>query len=351
MYRIVVIDDEYIVVEGIKAMIARLRLDYEVVAGAYDGLSGLETIRRYKPDMVITDIRMPGMDGLSIIEEAKEQYPEMAFVVISGYTEFEYAQQALRLGVIGYIDKPISLDKLRSVLEKASRDFYAQKEHFREVVASKESLQSLNPQLGSCIDAMIARDVKKFSTHMEHLLDLIAASYETEEDFRREVYKCMSVLSDIMREQYVNMRPEDGISYREISRLQGREIIYAYAIERGAIFQKYMEADKTGSRHRVITDVLAYIEKNYQSDIGLNELAERVSMSVAYLSVLFKNEVGMSFIKYLTKVRIDHAKKLLAQGMKVYEVSEQVGYHNYRYFTDAFKKSEGMTPQKYKDRI
>lgn len=61
MYRLVVIDDEYIVVQGIKALLSRLKLDYEVVGAAYDGIQGLEVIRNEKPDVVITDIRIPGL--------------------------------------------------------------------------------------------------------------------------------------------------------------------------------------------------------------------------------------------------------------------------------------------------
>ena len=68
MKRVVIVDDEYIVVNGIKAMIAREKMDFEVVGFAYDGIEGLRVILEEKPDLVITDIRMPGMDGLSLIE-------------------------------------------------------------------------------------------------------------------------------------------------------------------------------------------------------------------------------------------------------------------------------------------
>ena len=80
MYRLVVIDDEYIVVQGIKALISRLKLDYEVVGAAYDGIQGLEVIRSEKPDVVITDIRIPGLDGLSVIEAAKEERLDVVLV-------------------------------------------------------------------------------------------------------------------------------------------------------------------------------------------------------------------------------------------------------------------------------
>ena len=82
MYRLVVIDDEYIVVEGIKAMIARKKLNYEVVGWAYDGIHGLEVVQKEKPDLVITDIRIPGLDGLSLIEEARESCKKWRKAVI-----------------------------------------------------------------------------------------------------------------------------------------------------------------------------------------------------------------------------------------------------------------------------
>ena len=118
MYRLVVIDDEYIVVQGIKALISRLKLDYEVVGAAYDGIQGLEVIRSEKPDVVITDIRIPGLDGLSVIEAAKEECPDTYFIVISGYSEFVYAQRALTLGVKDYIDKPVTAEKLKNALAR-----------------------------------------------------------------------------------------------------------------------------------------------------------------------------------------------------------------------------------------
>jgi len=122
MYRIVVVDDEYIVVEGIKAIIRKRNMDCEVVGFANDGISGLDEVRKWKPDILITDIRMPGMDGLSLIEVVKEEFPKVRFVIISGYTEFAYARRAITLGVKGYIDKPITMEKLEDVIKKLIRE-------------------------------------------------------------------------------------------------------------------------------------------------------------------------------------------------------------------------------------
>ena len=96
------------------------------------------------PDLVITDIRIPGMDGLSMIEAAKEFCEDTVFVVISGYTEFEYARKALRLGVKGYIDKPISIDKLNDVLNFVEKDCFQTKEEQQLLTMSRELTKELN---------------------------------------------------------------------------------------------------------------------------------------------------------------------------------------------------------------
>ena len=121
---------------------------------------------------------------------------------------------------------------------------------------------------------------------------------------------------------------------------QSIEEVQAYGESVLSDISKHLTADQTGSKHRVILELLTYLDEHYDQDIGLSELADRAGMSTAYLSVLFKTEVGTSYVKYLTDLRIKKAKKLL-----------QNGYKDYRYFCDIFKKHEGMTPNEYKGNV
>lgn len=347
MYRLVVIDDEHIVVDAVKIMINRLSLNYEVVGYAYDGIHGLEVVRQEKPDIVLTDIRMPGLDGLSLIEEAKEFCPDTIFVVISGYTEFEYARRALSMGVKDYIDKPISMEKLKTVLTKIEKYFLSRDEN-----AAHAQDQVIQEKLGQLfeesVSAMADGDAGGFQRCMEQGLENISAIYENVEDFRREVYKWLCVQSDILTERQPQIARDGLISYQEIEKKTAKEEIQEYARKMIRDIARHIEADKIGSSHATILELLTYIEEYYDQNISLNELADQVGMSTAYLSVLFKSEVGTSFVKYLTNLRIKHAKKLLKEGYKVSEVSEMVGYNNYRYFCDIFKRCVGKTPNEYK---
>lgn len=348
MHRLAVIDDEYIVVEAIKAMIARLKLNYEVAGWAYDGIHGLEVIRREKPDLVFTDIRMPGLDGLSLIEEAKEFCPDTVFVVISGYTEFEYARRALAMGVKDYIDKPISMENLRNVLTRIEKECFMSREESTVLAQHQAAQEKLRELFDESVSAMAKGDAGAFQHSMEQGLEKILKLYENPEDVRREVYKWLCAQSDILMERKPKVTRDGLISYQEIEKKTTNEDILAYAQQMIKDIARHIEADKTGSSHATILELLAYIEEHYQEDIGLNELADLVGMSTAYLSVLFKSEVGTSYVKYLTDLRVKHAKKLLKEGYKVSEVSELVGYNNYRYFCDIFKRHVGKTPNEYK---
>jgi two-component system response regulator YesN len=109
-----------------------------------------------------------------------------------------------------------------------------------------------------------------------------------------------------------------------------------------------METENHCANHRDIKQLLEYIGSHYDQDIGLNELAMMVDLNPAYLSILFKEEVGTSYIKYLTNLRIKKAKEYLLEDYMVTQVSEMVGFNNYRHFCEIFKKYVGQTPNEYK---
>ena len=119
MYSVIIIDDEVWVIEVIKNIIDWKEYGFKIINSYKDGLEGLEGVKKYKPNLVITDIRMPGMTGLEIIKEIAMQELSAMSVVISGYNDFEYAQTALTYGAIGYLLKPIDAGELIRVVEKA----------------------------------------------------------------------------------------------------------------------------------------------------------------------------------------------------------------------------------------
>ncbi|BFT76049.1 response regulator [Paenibacillus sp. P36] len=125
MWKILIIDDDFQVLEGMKKAIPWEAIDAEFAGEASDGAEGLEIISQTQPDIVITDIYMPVMNGLEMIEKLREANFPGEIIILSGYTDFQYARQALRLHVSDYLSKPVTVDELRTVLEKVIKELEA----------------------------------------------------------------------------------------------------------------------------------------------------------------------------------------------------------------------------------
>lgn len=350
MHRLVVIDDEYIVVEGIKAIIRREKLECEVAGFAYDGISALTVIREQKPDIVITDIRIPGLDGLSLIEEAKEILPETSFIVISGYTEFEYARKALSLGVRSYIDKPVTIEKVKEAIALIDEENEFRKQARKRLKTIENFRNRQDERTRKMILAVVNENPAILRDEAGQAFMEMQEFYETEEEYRQESFKTVCMITEVFAEQKREKARKYAVVWKDVEDRKSLPDITDYMMEAVNRIADFMEVEKVGSNHKTVNQLLEYIEKNYARDIGLNELAEQVNLNPAYLSILFKEEVGTSYVKYLTSLRVGKAKELLDKGYKVIEVSEMVGYSNYRYFCDIFKKLTGKTPNEYKQR-
>lgn len=241
--RVVLVDDEIMIREGFRKLFDWEAHDCEVVGEAADGMEALAQIDSLHPDIVIMDINIPIMNGLKVIRASRARYPDMAFIIVSGYDDFSYCREALRLQITDYILKPVNYD-----------------------------------EFGSCIDR------------------LKIALYEKKKTEKLET-----------------------------------------------------KAHQENQDERTITGITKYMQEHLAEEISLNILADEFHLSAQYISQLFRSEIGVNFLAYLTSIRMEKAKKLLiSTSLSIGEISEQSGYGDYRVFTKAFKKSEGNTPSRYR---
>ena len=117
MYKVVIVDDEPIIVEGLSKVIKWEEYGCKLEGTAYDGLEGLELINKVEPDIVFSDIAMPGMDGLKMIAGIKVEHPDTMISILTGYRDFDYAQTAIRLGVSRFLLKPSNLTELEEAVQ------------------------------------------------------------------------------------------------------------------------------------------------------------------------------------------------------------------------------------------
>jgi two-component system, response regulator YesN len=179
MLKVVIVDDERLVREGIKIILREEKLSVEITGEARNGLEAFELICRNMPDIVITDIRMPAMDGISLIEKVKSVSQTVKFIIISGFAEFQYAKSAIEMGVNDYVLKPIRNEELSTAVKKASLEIeemkYAQQEVKKIQLMEKENLHMI----------------------MEKSFNILLFSKEQTDDICNSIYRSIPQLKDV----------------------------------------------------------------------------------------------------------------------------------------------------------
>lgn len=244
MYRVVLIDDENIIVEGLRRVVKWEDYNCQVVGTAQDAASGRELIHSLKPHILFTDIRMPGEDGLSMLAGLRSEFPDMQVSVLTGYRDFAYAQEAIRLGVTRFLLKPSKMDEINEALR-----------------------------------TMVER------------LDKLPRVDETDE-----------------------------------------------------------QDNNAGSF--IVNQARAFMEDHYSEKLTLQMVADYCYVSQWHMSKLLNRFAGKSFYDILNAIRIQKAKKLLADPkLKIGEISELVGYADTAHFARTFKKLEGMSANEYRNTL
>lgn len=156
MYKALIVDDERLVREDLKIIIKEENLPLELIGEGKDGQEAFELININPPDIIITDVRMPVMDGITLMKNVKSLYRNTKFIIISGFSEFEYAREALELGAVGYVLKPIRNEDLARVIKKACSELdevkNASRESERKKLLEKENLMlSIEKSLNSLL--------------------------------------------------------------------------------------------------------------------------------------------------------------------------------------------------------
>lgn len=236
---VLLVDDEIMIREGFKKLFDWGAHGCDVIGEAADGMEAISKIDDLKPDIVVIDINMPVMNGLKVIQMTRLKHPDIAFIIVSGYDDFSYCREALRLKITDYILKPVNYE-----------------------------------EFGTCIDNL---KISMFRNHIRNHAD--------DEEFEE----------------------------------------------------------------RPIHSIMRFMQEHLREDISLSMLSDEFHMNPQYISQLFKSEMGVGFLAYLTNIRMEHAKKLLlASSLSIGEIAEESGYGDYRVFTKAFKKSEGVTPSQFR---
>ena len=217
MYSVLFVDDEDIEREAMAAIIPWKQMDMTLADMAWNGVEGLEKIRMNRPDVVITDIKMPVMNGIELIREAQKISPLTVFVVLSGYGEFEYTSQAMELGIRHYILKPCDETQMVEVLQKVKEELASREQKQKSEQEYQHTMRRLVPYAkGQILRELITKQelsqsdkllMKRFLGTAENNFMLLAVQDEDQLD-QLDRFVVTNILSELMGESNVIMRAE-----------------------------------------------------------------------------------------------------------------------------------------------
>ena len=528
MYRIMIADDEGIVIDSMKFIIEKEFNSMCQVEYAKTGRSVIELAERFRPDIAFMDIQMPGINGIDAMKEIQKFSPDTVFIVMSAYDKFDYAQESIKLGVIEYINKPMEKTKVVATLKNAMDIIDSKRKQHSENLLIKEKLETVEPiiengliynilfkedyedevnnyktmlgiqsdygymmslicgenQEGSRMTNAMGTSVKismkyvevrecvkqyfncKIGSAMANKIAILVPYPSEIMDYNerialieraRELIRVLKFKEDISFRigigkvkklnnlgesysealsvlnsttgtvahaddvsvvcEYENDYPVDienklfeavsggslddtliyadkfldwifenennnidalrlrileftlwaermaylegGVQYGlhsrdnyipEITMLNNRDNLSTWFKDKLSVVCHNMACNRAEKTADVIKSAEKYIKENFSKEISLDDVSRFVCISPYYFSKLFKDEKGVNFIEYLTKIRISKAKELIEDGgYSMKEICSMCGYQDPNYFSRTFKKNVGISPSEYKD--
>jgi two-component system response regulator YesN len=354
--KLVVVDDYPLEGRTIEFLLKQKRPDITYCGQAMSGTEGLELILRENPEIAIIDVKMPGMDGLSLTKMAVEQTSHINVIILSAFSDFNYAQQALRLGAIDYLLKPLKPEELFQVIEKVER---LQAEKSR-IPSKSEHNQADYPTIP---EDLIAAILSGSPEESGNIFNEFWKQFLSENNLPVEKIASLSI--------WLSLQILQGVRKHDNSR--GKAIIdietYAYRLflDRlnevhdietiSAILAEYVlklaaicNDNIHDSGYEQINRSKALIEENLHREITLNMIAQEIFISPYYLSRLFKKCAGISFINYVINRRLEKSKYLLMTTNETIEkIAMSVGYEESNSFRRLFKKEVGISPKEFRN--
>lgn len=352
MYKALLVDDREIFVREIRRLgVWGSASGFEVAGQAADGVEALKLLRLNPYDLVITDIRMPKLDGIGLLQEVKKDKLCPCVVLLSEYSEFEYARRGLVLGAFDYLVKPVEEKSVEKLLSRARRflDTAGKQTRKPEELAAEDKIGQLYPfaeekNILSCIGLHDQQIPALFSDAALRVRQLLGSGNMRLSGIFQKLY--LNIVSAVFQKYawlplYISAeryeKPDVWLKGGENEINACRDALSELLGFAGSLFP--------AGGHVTLQEICNFILENPESEIGLSFVSEKFFINHTYLSNLFRQKTGLRFNEYVTFVRMSRARYLLMHSdMKIYEISSLLGYRDSDYFNRLFKKFSGKTP-------
>lgn len=381
MVNVLLVEDEKLLLEKMHQNIDWEKNNYKVFT-AVNGKKAFKIIKKKKPEIIVTDIKIPGINGIELIKKSRKLNYKFIPIIISGYAEFEYAQESIHLNVEEYILKPFQSFRLLQIVNEAKKKLQKEKMEEKEINNLKKKLQDVN--INSNSDNDLFSEVYNNEVNFGDIYDKQDYIFLYEDIFKvvksgtkQEISKKVSNLikkfkvDDINKKEIkiiiqnillliFNSLKDYGYSLNNLFqnielnnyRDENIKIIQKWLLDILLQINNYITKNKIEKDKKLILKVNQIVKDNYKEGITLSSLAQKFNVSNSYLSKLFYEKNEVKFSTYIDNLRLQKAKELLkVTNYKIYEIAREIGFDDPYYFSSWFKKHIGISPTKYRKNI
>lgn len=344
MIKVLIVDDESWTRDIIRAFGEWEWLGMEIIGEAADGQEALQMTEELQPHIVITDMRMPGTDGVRLLQLLNDRHPDIKAIVVSGYDDFQYAKHALRYKAVDYLLKPVDPKELNAALQNCKSGLEADQAGRSPLSLDLDisySIASYKQLLKSHFNELNKEGVAATLGHM--MKELERNGITKAAMLEQVIQELLLLLKELMA---ANSQDSEGLhapySHEVVTSCSETSVFlthhYLAALEQ--LIQQRKFKNKLN-----LDEVRLYMEKHYTEPVTLEQLARAFFVSKEYLSKMFKHEYGRNVTDYMLHLRMVKAKEwLLDESIPIKAIAEMAGYEDVTYFYRVFKKHFGIAP-------
>ena len=332
MYKLLFVDDQPKELQGMTRMMNWAELGLEVAGAVTDPRQALRLVKEETVDIVVTDIIMQDMDGLTLLKQLKDSFPEVRIVCISGFDDFKFISMAVNNGASGYVLKPILVNEMRSVLERVVGEIRRERSRTAMPVSEESRVAMM------CMNAR--KWIQSFDEKQRELpVRVIRGSGEAPE-------RALGVLH-LSGKGYVAVLPEES----DVPEGAAVSPVMPLSMGYEAYLATFAEREKPDGEGAVVQ-----IKENIEAHLGETmtgeQLYQGVFLSSKYASALFKESTGMTIHRYIIKRRLEEVARLLVEEprLRIKDIAWRCGFADASHLINSFQKTYCMTPETYRRR-
>lgn len=365
MFRVLLVDDEELALISLQYAFPWQEFGFTDIITTTDSEEALKILKERRVDAAFVDIRMPAVNGLELVKLAQERGLDTIFVIVSGYSDFTYAKKAISYGVLDYCLKPVAAEEAPPLLDKLRGRILS----MRYTQDPRYTLRLLSDEAGcrAMLRSIMPDNESKHNLTLLHIYspDMMNLISQTN-DFPPDEFLFWgdndvmliwgSSPEDDQLEGFLNKYQSSALLIHDMA--QPDPAAFQNALKRIRMERESSENGRTGivrfspisaEMKNCFNGLLSYVEENYSQNLTLQSLAHRFGINYTYLSQQFNKAIGKPFSEYLTCIRLQAACRLLTETqLRIVTIAENVGYSDYHYFSNVFKRQYAMTPLQYR---